>query len=137
MRNRTTIYALVCVLVGVGLLLSSCAEPADQGTEPADQGTEPADQGTEPADQGTEPADQGTEPADQGTEPADQGTDTDLSAFERSLDRSLDEASRVLDNVCVEGANAAYIKVGDGWRLRPCDECESIGVEMYWGGNTG
>ena len=105
MRNRTTIYALVCVLAGVGLLLSSCAEPANQGTEPADQGTEPADQ----------------------------GTDTDFSA----LDRSLDEASRVLDDVCVEGANAAYIKVGDGWRLRPCDECESIGVEMYWGGNTG
>ena len=67
------------------------------------------------------------------SEPADQGNDTDISAF----DRSLDEASRVLDNVCVEGANAAYIKFDDGWRLRPCDECESISVATYWGGNTG
>ena len=66
------------------------------------------------------------------SEPADQGNDTDISAF----DKSLDEASRVLDNVCVEGANAAYIKFDDGWRLRPCDECESISVATSWGGNT-
>ena len=43
----------------------------------------------------------------------------------------------VLENECDESANAFYLKVDGDWRFRPCDGCETVPIQLIWGGNTG
>ena len=166
MRNS----ALTVFFTGAVFLLSSCAEPVEQGdaepveqgdaepveqgdAEPVEQGdAEPVEQGdaepveqddAEPVEQGdAEPVEQGdAEPVEQGdAEPVEQGDAEPVEQGDAELVEQGEDAFNfeALDDPCVgDGANAVYLKVDGGWRLRPCDECESISVEAYWGGNTG
>ena len=56
----------------------------------------------------------------------------DLS-YEQAMDRALD--------ACSEGdfssITATFVQVNGRWHFKPCENCESQDLELYWGGNTG
>ena len=61
--------------------------------------------------------------------------DPDPSLVE--FDKLMEEIDKALEDPCGEGADALFVKAGGSWRFQPCEGCESIPIEMYWGGNTG
>ena len=64
-------------------------------------------------------------------------TPSDSNSTLSDFDIYINQIDEYMPDPCVAADDAVYFKVEDSWHLRPCSECLSRDVELFYGGNTG